>query len=73
MYMNDKIEEIEVNFTYHAPSKGKVKLHNEIREAGKEFSFLINDLVLDSREKSLALTKIEEAVMWANAGLARNE
>lgn len=26
----------------------------------------------DSRERSLALTKIEEAVMWANAAIARN-
>lgn len=25
-----------------------------------------------SREKSLAMTKLEEAVMWANAGIARN-
>ena len=25
------------------------------------------------REKSLAMTKLEEAVMWANASIARNE
>jgi len=27
----------------------------------------------DSRERSLALTKLEEAVSWANAAIARNE
>jgi len=27
----------------------------------------------DSRERSLALTKIEEAVFWANAAIAREE
>ena len=27
----------------------------------------------DSRELSVALTKLEEAVMWANAAIARNE
>lgn len=27
----------------------------------------------DSREKSLALTHLEDAVMWANAAIARNE
>lgn len=26
-----------------------------------------------SREQELALTKLEEAIMWANASIARNE
>ena len=26
-----------------------------------------------SREQSLALTKLEESIMWANAAIARNE
>jgi hypothetical protein len=26
----------------------------------------------DSREKSLAMTNLEQAVMWANAAIARN-
>ena len=34
---------------------------------------LINKQCPDSREKSTAITKIEEAVMWANAAIARNE
>jgi len=33
----------------------------------------INENCPDSREKSLAFTKLEEAVMWANASIARNE
>lgn len=27
----------------------------------------------NSREKSLAMTKLEECVMWANVSIARNE
>ena len=27
----------------------------------------------ESREKSLAFTKLEECIMWANAAIARNE
>ncbi|WP_459213736.1 Acb2/Tad1 domain-containing protein [Paenibacillus macerans] len=28
--------------------------------------------VPNSREKSLAMTKLEQSVFWANAGIARN-
>lgn len=44
-----------------------------IRSAGKYFALLINEIVPDGRELSLALTKIEEAVFWGNAGLVRNQ
>ncbi len=30
-------------------------------------------LTPESREQSLAVTKLEEAMMWANAAIARNE
>lgn len=39
----------------------------------KMFAAYINEHCPDSREKSVALTKIEEAAMWANAAIARNE
>lgn len=71
--MFPKAEIIERNFTYHAP-KGDQKLKYEIiREAGKEFAQLVFNACPDSRELSLSITKIEEAVMWANAAVARNE
>lgn len=34
---------------------------------------LIFESCKGSREYSLAITKLEEAVMWANAAIARNE
>lgn len=34
---------------------------------------LINDLTPNSREQAVAFTKLEESIMWANAGIARNE
>lgn len=33
---------------------------------------MINNLCPESREKSLAVTNLEESVMWANASIARN-
>lgn len=50
----------------------KAEQYQEIRTLAKMFSDLVDNLVPKSREASLAQTKIEEAVMWANAGIARN-
>lgn len=57
------------NFTYHVEES---KRYQEIRTLAKMFSDVVDNLVPKSREASLAQTKIEEAVMWANAGIARN-
>ncbi|MDT2194096.1 DUF7681 family protein [Paenibacillus larvae] len=39
----------------------------------KELAYLINEICPNSREKSLAITNLEQVVMWANASIARNE
>ena len=64
-------QELEQRFTYHAPDDEKVRLHNGIREFGLQFSLYLDEVLPPGRELSLAQTKIEEAVMWANAGIAR--
>lgn len=61
------------NFTYHAPNDDQVGRYGEIRERAKQFAELLDCECPSSREKSLAMTKLEEAVMWANAAIARNE
>jgi len=63
---------IENNFTYHKPEPGQPEIYQEIRDKAKELAYLIDTKVPASREQSLAFTKLEEAVMWANAGIARN-
>lgn len=65
--------ELENRFTYHAPKEGQPERYERIRYKAKMLAAYINEYCPDSREKSLALTKIEEAVMWANASMARNE
>lgn len=37
----------------------------------QKVSELINDLVPDGREKSLALTKLEECGMWSGKGIMK--
>lgn len=66
------MDKIENAFTYHAPQPGQPEKYQAIRTMAKELAYLIDELVPDSREKSLAQTKLEESVMWANAGIARN-
>lgn len=64
--------QIENNFSYHAPQPGQAEIYQQIREKAKELAYLIDDLALNSREKSLAMTNLEQAVFWANAAVARN-
>ena len=66
-------EQIQKNFTYYSPSAVQVEKYDELRQQAKEFAQTIDQLCPNSREKSLAITKLEEVVMWANASIARNE
>lgn len=65
-------EQIETNFTYHSPKDDQQAKYVELRAKAKELAVMINELCPDSRDKSLAITKLEETVMWANAAIARN-
>ncbi|MEF2243974.1 Acb2/Tad1 domain-containing protein [Paenibacillus sp. IITD108] len=64
---------IENNFSYHAPKEGQPAKYEAIRAKAKELAYLIDNAVPKSREQSLAMTNLEQAVFWANAGIARNE
>ena len=66
-------EQIEKAFTYYTPKGNQVERYTCIRDTGKQFANLIDELCLGSQEKALAITKLEECVMWANASIARNE
>lgn len=67
-----KNPQIENNFKYHAPKEGQIEKYTALREKAKDLALLIDEQCPNSREKSLALTKLEEAVMWVNASIARN-
>lgn len=69
--MNQKT--IDNNFTYHPPKKDQPDMYMLIRTTGKKMAETIQALCPDSREKALAFTNLEQAIMWANASIARNE
>ena len=74
--LKDKIKstnpDIEKRFTYHSP-KGREQRFQTLRDNAKSLAYEIKKQCPDSRERSLALTKLEEVIMWANASIAREE
>jgi len=64
-------QDIENRFTYHAPKPGQPEQYQKLREHAKSLAYLILDNCPRSREASLALTKLEESIFWANASIAR--
>ena len=65
-------EQIENNFNYHEPKPGQTEKYNLLRQKSKDLTYLIDDICPNSRERALAMTKLEEVVMWANSAIARN-
>lgn len=65
--------ELKKRFTYHAPKAGQPLRYTALRDYAKDLAALIMVLTPESREQSLALTSLEEAIFWGNAAIARNE
>lgn len=60
-------------YTYHPPKEGQPEKYETIRKKARELATLFELMCPESREQSLAQSRLEEAVMWANASIARNE
>ncbi len=67
---NDQIDNI---FTYHAPFGNQAGRYEQLRAEGCWLAKQINSLCPESREKSLAVTAVQQAIQWANASIAINE
>lgn len=64
--------ELASRFSYHpALSDTRRQAHDNIRGQLGRLAQFIAHTVPAGREQAVALTKLEEAMMWANAGLAR--
>lgn len=64
---------LENDFVYHAPFGDQSRRYEFVRWRGGNFAEQLCYTCPPSRELSLALTKIDEAVFFANAAIARNE
>ncbi len=64
--------DIKNRFTYHPPTSSQVPLYESMRAKALELAAWMDEVAPDSRELSLALTNLDQAVMWFNASIARN-
>lgn len=69
----DLVAELDRRFRYHPPVDDQPDRYHVLRGIARRFADDIVRLTPDSRERSLALTNLEQAVMWANAAIARRE
>lgn len=66
--------QIQHNFKYHPPTGDVAEMHAAVRLKLMQVATFIEAHLPDTaaREKALAITKLEEAMMWACAGIARH-
>lgn len=67
------VRDVANRFSYHRPQGDQAQRYEDIRTMGKGLADILTEHCPASRELSLALTKLQEAVMWANASIACNE
>lgn len=65
--------DVEHIFKYHAPNPDQIDRYEVIRAEARTLARVIESACPDSREKALALTNLQQAVMWANASIAITE
>ena len=63
-------EKIRAAFRYHSPNPASQKKHEDIRERITETVLAVAEMIPESRERSLFITKMQEAQMLANAAVA---
>lgn len=65
--------DLENRFSFHpANTEEKKQAHEAIRNMCLRMAIDINASMADCREKSLAITSLEEVMFFANAGIARS-
>lgn len=66
-------QELDDLFTYHAPFGSQPRRYAQLRASARQFAEMVLLFCPSSRERSLAVTAIQQASMWANASIAINE
>lgn len=65
------IADLKHRFAHHPPYGDRGDRHGDVRQACFDAAEKLVDATPEGREQALALTKLEEAMFWANAAIAR--
>lgn len=65
--------DIENWFSYHSPTQEQVGRFEKLREAAKQFAYVIVECTPECADQAAALRQLRETVMSANAAIACNE
>lgn len=66
-------EDIAHRFAFHpATTDEKRDAHTSVRQQCRQLADSLNEQLPEGREKSLAITHLEEVMFWGNAALARS-
>lgn len=63
-------DDILARFGYHPGTDETIPKHQKLRDGFIAFSEFLKDVLPEGRAKSTAFTKLQEASMWANFGVA---
>lgn len=73
MYATDQsYKDMQHRFNHHSPTPVKAAFHESIRRNALELANRLDEKLPPGREKSTAITKLEEVMFWANAAIARH-
>jgi hypothetical protein len=65
------IYDLQHRFHFHPADKARQDMHAEVRDSCYQAALTLFVLLPEGREKALVMTKLEEAMFWANAAVAR--
>ena len=66
-----QVADLKNRFDFHPATKQTGVVHQQVRDVYFQVALQMFLLLPDGREKSVVITKLEEAMFWSNAAIAR--
>jgi hypothetical protein len=63
-------DDLHNRFSYHPATPDTAESYAHLRQMFEALALAVDGQAPDSREKSLAITHLEDALMWANKAIA---
>ncbi len=67
------MRDLETDYKPFVPTQEQSRRMDAVRAKAKDLAYAIRNCVPGSREQSSALSRLDEVVFWANAGITRND